>query len=410
MDPLSITVSILTLATICVQSSASLYGTIDSFKSRKQDVRILKTEVGALNIVLQALEKNIEESSENFEVLRIILQHCHQACKDFEKTVLEEFRDSGSRLQEIKAWAKLQYLGNDINKFRKLIGSYKATMTVALADANLYDPSMASNLATPYSNIASGSRTSKITKQLLEEYSEMTKDATADLEEQISELNTKLEHFKSSSCRLENQSGDNLDDFKQVQEKKNSLEQCVVVCRQLLDHIEDVKLSVLERDAGQIMSGIAQDADLLAPRLTVDALKICTQSLNVTQQQLRDLQSGDRSTNGSDEVHVLQELNSTRRCLDLVERARYRVNTFENINIAEDSFSTAVSTMGDLIKARGLTIGARSVNIMGQMNDESLQKVSYNFRQPVPEKSVPTESTAKFEERHGFGQTISKRK
>ena len=139
MDPVSITVSILTLATFCVQSSTSLYKTIDGFKSRKQDVRNLKTEVGALNIVLQALEKNIEESTENFEVLRIILQHCHQACENFEKSVLEAFRDSGGRLQEVKAWAKLQCLGSDINKFRKLISSYKTTITIALADANLYE-------------------------------------------------------------------------------------------------------------------------------------------------------------------------------------------------------------------------------------------------------------------------------
>jgi Fungal N-terminal domain of STAND proteins len=127
MDPFSTAVSILTLVTFCVNSSTSLYRTIDGLKSRKQDVRYLKTEVENLNIVLQALEKNIEETTENFEVLRLILQQCDQACKDFEKEVLESLR----------AWAKLQYLGSDINNFRKLIGSYKATMTIALADSNL---------------------------------------------------------------------------------------------------------------------------------------------------------------------------------------------------------------------------------------------------------------------------------
>lgn len=139
MDPFSITIGILSLATLCVQSSTSLYKTIESFKSHKQDVRYLEVEVGDLNIVLQALEKNIEESTENFEVLRIILQHCNQACKDFENSVLEAFRDSGGRLQEVKVWAKLQCRGSDINKFRKLISSYKSTMVIALADANLYE-------------------------------------------------------------------------------------------------------------------------------------------------------------------------------------------------------------------------------------------------------------------------------
>ena len=274
------------------------------------------------------------------------------------------------------------------------------------------NPSVIFNRMARSSNTTPDSRTSKITKRLLEEYTEMTKDATSDIEEQIAELSAKLEHFQSArppSCSLEVQSGDDPDVLKQAQDKKNSLEQCVVVCHQLLDHIEEVKLSVSEGDAIKIVSeySIAQDTESLAPRLTADALKMCTHNLNATAQQLRDLRAGDRLTNASDEARILQQLNSTRQCLDVVEKAQYRVNIFENINMAEDCFSTAVSTIGDLIKARGLTIGARSVNIMGQMNDETLQKMSYNFRPIVPEKSLSTETSITFEERHGFGRTTS---
>lgn len=133
MDP----VTILTLVSLGVTSSASLYKTIDGLKSRKRDVRNLKAEVGDLNIVLQALAKNIEETTENFEVLRLILQQCVQACENFAKEVLDNVKQSESRVEGVKAWAKLQLLGSDIDNFRKLIGSYKATMTIALADSNL---------------------------------------------------------------------------------------------------------------------------------------------------------------------------------------------------------------------------------------------------------------------------------
>lgn len=133
MDP----VSILTLVGFGITSSTSLYKIIDGLKSRKQEIRQLKAEVGDLNIVLQALAKNIEETTENFEVLRLILEQCVQACKSFETEVLNNVGKSGSRVEEVKAWTKLQFLGGEIINFQKLIGSYKATMTIALADANL---------------------------------------------------------------------------------------------------------------------------------------------------------------------------------------------------------------------------------------------------------------------------------
>lgn len=138
MDPFSTSVTILTLATLCVQATTSLYKTINGINSRKEDVRSLKTEVEDLNVVLQALEKNLEEGTEHFEILRLILQHCRQACVRFEEAVLVALKDAGGPFQDIKIWTKLQFLGSNISDFRKLIGSYKATLTIALADSNLY--------------------------------------------------------------------------------------------------------------------------------------------------------------------------------------------------------------------------------------------------------------------------------
>lgn len=133
MDPLSI----LMLVGFGITSSTSLYKIIDGLNSRKQEIRYLKAEVGDLKIVLQALVKNIEETSENFEILRLILEQCDVACKNFEKEVLSKVGESKSRVGEVKVWTRLQFLGGDIGKFQRLIGSYKATVTIALADANL---------------------------------------------------------------------------------------------------------------------------------------------------------------------------------------------------------------------------------------------------------------------------------
>lgn len=243
----------------------------------------------------------------------------------------------------------------------------------------------------------------------------MTEDATSDLEEQIAELSAKLEQFQSDhspSCSPAIQSEDDPERVKQARDKKNSLEQCLIVCHQLLNHIEKGKLLISENDAIKTTNenSNAQDTQSLAPRLTADALDMCTYSIGATAQQLRDLRPGNRLTNRLDEASVVQQLNGARKCLDVVEKAQqYRTNSFENINIAEDSFTTAVSTIGDLIKVGGLTIGARSVNIMGQMNDESLQNMTYRLRPIVPEKSLSMKTSTTFEEKHGFGQTIAGR-
>lgn len=130
-------IAILSLVNLTITSSASLYKTIDNLKSRKQDIRSLKAEVSDLNIVLQALAKNIEETTENFEVLRLILKQCVQACADFEKEVQDSVRKLGRQFEDVGVWARLRFLKSEIDNFRELIGSYKATIIIALASSNL---------------------------------------------------------------------------------------------------------------------------------------------------------------------------------------------------------------------------------------------------------------------------------
>ncbi|KAH8589567.1 hypothetical protein B0O99DRAFT_581513 [Bisporella sp. PMI_857] len=398
MDPISITVSVLTLAHLCVKSSASLHNAIDGFNSSKRDVQHLKADIGDLNIVLQALEKNIQESTENFEVLRLVLQQCAQACDDFRKAVLEALGEPEDRLQGIKAWVKLQYRGSDIESFRKLIGSYKATMTIALADSNL--------------------RTSQATKELLKEYIEMTQITALNLEEQIEELSAKLDllqseqHYPSSDIDSIQPTGESTT-AKQTLDQKASLEQCLSVCQQLLVHIEEIKPSVFgnteSATGAESTRDLLEDVTVLAPRITANALEICTQNLNATARYLRDLQEGSQSKTKSDEARIMQQLDSAQMCLGIVKDAQqHRTNIFEKIDTAEDSRQIIVSTIGELIKANGLTIGARAINIMGQMNDESLQKIANNFPSTTPERSSSPETGVTFEKRHGFGHTIQR--
>ena len=52
------------------------------------------------------------------------------------------------------------------------------------------------------------------------------------------------------------------------------------------------------------------------------------------------------------------------------------VNQFEDICVADDGIQTISSTTGDLIQAKNISVGIRSVQCLGQLSDSSIQRVS----------------------------------
>lgn len=127
-------------------------------------------------------------------------------------------------------------------------------------------------------------RTARVTKQLLEKYTEMTQDTTSDLEDQITELSQKLVAIRSQNAPSVptdpyHQSRQQPVVTKQTLEQKASLEQCLVVCGRLLDHVE-VARRTIPHDATSMTSTAKEnhapsDMNSLAPRLTTDALQMC---------------------------------------------------------------------------------------------------------------------------------------
>lgn len=246
-----------------------------------------------------------------------------------------------------------------------------------------------------------------MTKELLEAYIEMTKTTASNLKDQIDELGAKLDLVRFT------QHNDVTDTTKkQTLDQKTSLEQCLSICQNLLLHIEEIKPSVSEK-AGDTSNNAAlehvDEVNILAPRIVSSVLELCTQNIKTAETHMRELHESNRSKSKSDEARVMQQLNSAQQCLNIVKHAQqHRINTYEKIDTGEDSHQFIVSTIGDLIKANGLTVGARSVNVMGQMSDESLQKLTEKLPSPVPQKSAsPYHQNVSFEKRHGYGKTVS---
>lgn len=137
-EPISLASGLLALSAFAFQSSITLYTTIQSFRSHPIRVRDLEKELKALSGVLRSLTETVGATTEvDLSALDLPLLRCGNACKEFEQEILKcSSRSTGGRTS-FRDWAKLRYMGDDIDGFRQLLAGYKSTITIALTDANL---------------------------------------------------------------------------------------------------------------------------------------------------------------------------------------------------------------------------------------------------------------------------------
>lgn len=137
-EPIGIASGLLTLATFAFQSSITLYETVKGFQSHQKRVRDLIEELEALSGVLGPLAEIVNGTTDvDLSALELPLLRCGNACKEFEQVIWKfSSRSSGSRTS-FRDWAKLRYMGDDIDGFRRMLAGYQLTINIALTDANL---------------------------------------------------------------------------------------------------------------------------------------------------------------------------------------------------------------------------------------------------------------------------------
>ena len=137
-EPVGIASGVLTLATFAFQSSITLYQTVRSFRHHPNVVRDLMQELEALSGVLASLTETVTITPDRtLAALDIPLRRCGDSCREFEEEILKCSSRSSEAKTSFRDWAKLRYMGEDIDGFRRLLAGYKSTINIALADANL---------------------------------------------------------------------------------------------------------------------------------------------------------------------------------------------------------------------------------------------------------------------------------
>jgi hypothetical protein len=189
--------------------------------------------------------------------------------------------------------------------------------------------------------------------RVIKEYKDTISNTTVDLEEHLREIDDKLQTISPRDVILD----ESMAERRQIQEERDSTQQCLKICAQAGMHIDQLQPTVLEN--------------------------ISTPS---------DAYQGSAAKLGG-----------------ATEANKDRTNFFEDISTADDGHQILVSTIGDLISARRVTAGARSRQWLGQMSDETIQKLSQylNFAATEESQEPQTGNSGHFEGRYGVGLKLS---
>lgn len=137
-DPISISSGILTLAIVAHKSCLTLYTTIQSFKKHTKQVRDLNEELAALIGVLESLNDTMRSQRDmDLSALDLPLKRCGCACDEFLQELQKCCSRSGVDRKSFRDWAKLRYMGDNIDEFKNSLAAYKSTITIALIDIQL---------------------------------------------------------------------------------------------------------------------------------------------------------------------------------------------------------------------------------------------------------------------------------
>ncbi|THC91535.1 hypothetical protein EYZ11_008998 [Aspergillus tanneri] len=290
-EALSLASSLVALAGFAFQTSKSLYQVIESFKTTKRTVRELRYELDSLTQALATLQQAAANNEDQLVALKLPLLRCGKICKEFEEVINSCISHSHGQRASFRDWAKLQYMGGDIENIRITLAGYKATINIALGGATF--------------------RQANVTANVLDEYRQMIAEATSDLQDHLQGINERVESLEQKGPVQDSDA-----DLSVIMEEKESTE------HPPLSREEKARLDIIKEERDSI----------------TQCLSICAEASDLT--------------------------------------GKARTNVFEDVTSSDDSHQLVVSTIGDLISARHIITGARSMQWLGQMSDDTLQQLS----------------------------------
>ncbi|KAE8312440.1 hypothetical protein BDV41DRAFT_300693 [Aspergillus transmontanensis] len=386
-EPLSAASDLNTLAGFAFQASKSLYHTIESFKSVKRSIREFRSDLESLTNVLEHLQGVAVQNEAEFAALKLPLLRCGKVCNEFEASLNKCVTHSDGEKRSFRDWAQFQYRGESIADLRTTLAGYKAIIHIALVAATF--------------------RQAAVTAGFLDEYKQLVEETKSDLCSHLAKIDEKLQSLNRRAATDDRDGSD----IKDTTEEKESTEQCLRICQQVSEFIERSYGRVVRNEYGnahmpsrpETRDPFPRNAEIATKAMLSDFRSRLSENSTTLNVRLTDLDqklraSGGQKSEGTggkniDLEHLREERDSIGECLDIHKDAsslaeRARTNIFEDVSSAAHSHQLVVSTIGDLISAKRIVTGVRSVQWLGQMSDDTLQKLSGDHRQRTEDGEV----------------------
>lgn len=362
-DGLSIASSVVALVAFAFKSSTVLYTTVRDFQSQDKNVRALKNELADLRGVLESLSETVDTNSNiSFDALKLPLLRCGKTCEEYGDLIARCTKHSGSSRPSFRDWISQQYLKGDITDFREMLAGYKSTINIALANANMRV-------------------VSSITPDALEEYKDLIRDTTSDLQEHMTRLDERVRALAASEAES---SVRDEPEWVAMVEEKQSTQEGLKICSQLSAQIERLESTSKENPQFSqqpsaykfIRSGLGGAKGSI--QSLVSRLQTHENDIDKRMEAMRS--TVPLSEHEATQLAQLQETKeSLRQCMSVVADAgetltNERYNIFEDITMADSSYGISVSTVKDLVVARRLNLSGQARYLGGQISDESYQR------------------------------------
>ncbi|KAG4275401.1 hypothetical protein FPRO04_14387 [Fusarium proliferatum] len=364
-DGLSVASSVVALVAFAFKTSTTLYTTIRGFQSQDKNARALKNELADVRGVLQSLAETVDNNGDlDFGALKLPLLRCGKTCEEYGDLIARCTKHSSSSRPGLRDWISQQYLKGDITDIREMLAGYKSTINIALASANM-------RVIT------------SITPEALEEYKDMIRDTTNDLQGHMKRLEERVNALAASEAESLVQDQDE-PEWMAMLEEKQSTQEGLKICSQLSAQIEQLESTSKEHTQFSqqpsahkfIRSGLGVAKGSIQSLVS----RLQTHEHDIDNRMEAMMSAVPLSEQEATQLAQLQETKeSLRQCMRVVADAgealsNERCNVFEDITMADSSYGISVSTVKDLVVARRLNLSGQARYLGGQISDESYQR------------------------------------
>ncbi|KAM0321858.1 hypothetical protein ACHAQA_009863 [Verticillium albo-atrum] len=345
-DPLSIASGVIGVLVATAQSTKALYQTVQSFRDQPRAVRQLQDELKSLDGVLDSLHDAIEEDATFFVALGLPLRQCCEVCTEFQALVVKCTTHSDGARPSVRDWVRLRYMDTDIRGFTEMLAG----------------------------------QSNKITRKALDEYKDMVRSTTEDLETHLEEINAKLRSLAPWGQPLTLTP----EDRRWFERERRSTEQCLDIYAQGLTRLDELRLGT---DDNTQAAALAHNYTL-AEATTMFALTKCREELALYL-RAKEEQTGRYRPMGAtnalvdpaqdDTQRLGSESRSTEQCIAVLRRAAEQasssaVHIVEDVDIGMDGQQLLITSRDQLFEARRVRLGNRAKMVVMSSSPEAVQE------------------------------------